>query len=61
MKKYKLPQNVSAQDGRLYFRKLYKGHWYRAAFGLVDSNVNRRTVQHIVSEIELLPENRTVT
>jgi integrase len=51
MKKYPLPKNVLLNDGRLHYRKLYKGQWYRAAFGLVDSNANRRTATHFVTEI----------
>jgi integrase len=52
MKKYELPKNVFLKDRRLYFRKQYKGQWYRTAFGLVDSNANRKTVTHLVSEID---------
>jgi integrase len=51
MKKYELPKNVFVQDGRLYFRKLYNKTWYRAAFCLTDSNVNRRSAKYLVTEI----------
>ena len=52
MTKFPLPKNVTVQDGRLHFRKLYNNNWYRAAFGLIDSKANRKTAKHIVSEID---------
>jgi integrase len=52
MKKYELPKNVLLVDRRLHFRKKYKGQWYRAAFGLVDSNANRKTATHLVAAID---------
>ena len=59
MKKYELPNNVFVQNGRLYFRKLYKGQKYHAKFGLVDSNANRRTAKHIVDEIDASMKRET--
>jgi integrase len=41
--KNELPKNVFVQDGRLFFRRQYKGVKYNAAFELIDSPANRKT------------------